>query len=152
MRRTAGSGDRRWLRDSRGDKVTTERDDDGAGSSEGKLTIFNLGKDSPMEGIIPAQMKEKSSHLEDLKNPTINGDPNSSEEVEDLDLEQGEDCKRRRTDGQVIGPITKELVMNEVDLEGHQLSATQSGLQIDAVVGSKNVLTVGLDFQARRQA
>lgn len=77
MRRAVGSGgDKRWLRDAKGRRVVVEPEGegDGAMSTVEELTMAGLNKETPMEGVIPAQKDGKFFVMASLKNPLINGE------------------------------------------------------------------------------
>lgn len=122
-------------------------------SSEGKLTLFGVGKESTIVGMIPVHKVENNSNMGSLTNLVIDGGSGSNEEIEDLSLDQGENRKRKRGAGQITEALNKDSDMSDCDatIDGLDLSHADGGFSNVDVFNSKNVLAAGLGAKAYRQ-
>lgn len=153
MRRAGSGGDKSWLRDGQGGKVSEETSGDGDGENDGQLTLHGVLKETTVTGVFLASDKGNCSMMETSKHPEIGRGLTLQEESADLDLDldQGEDHKRRRAVDSAIGSAIKDLLMKDVILIGLDSHSVDGGLSRGETNPPNNVPTAGLDIEARRQ-
>lgn len=103
------------------------------------LTMQDLNKATLMEGVIPVLKEGNSSDLVSLNVPITNGgNLGLNEDSDGLDLDQGEDRKRKRAGVEFIGPILNSSAMEFSTPIGSDSTCVDSGLATASEVQQKN--------------